>query len=131
MGKKRSRSERPTGSGGKVFTGASGALAAADSRGTVSCPPVEVWPVPRLSKLHGFRTRLNEAQRDLATRYVPLAEMQANNFGTTHQLDPDELRSTAYLALVEAARTFDLSREVNFATFARHRIRGALRDYWR
>jgi RNA polymerase sigma factor (sigma-70 family) len=92
---------------------------------------VEVWPVPRLSKLHGFRTKLNDAQRELATRYVPLAEMQANNFGTTHQLDPDELRSTAYLALVEAARTFDLSRKVNFATFARHRIRGALRDYWR
>jgi RNA polymerase sigma factor (sigma-70 family) len=92
---------------------------------------VEVWPVPRLSKLHGFRTKLNDAQRELATRYVPLAESQACNFGTTHQLDPDELRSTAYLALVEAARTFDLSRKVNFATFARHRIRGALRDYLR
>jgi len=92
---------------------------------------VEVWPVPRLSKLHGFRSQLNDEQRELATRYVPMAESQATNYGTAFDLDPDELRSTAYLALVEAARTFDPSRKVNFATFARHRIRGALRDYLR
>jgi RNA polymerase sigma factor (sigma-70 family) len=35
------------------------------------------------------------------------------------------------MALVEAARTFDPARKVNFATYARHRIRGALRDYRR
>jgi RNA polymerase sigma factor (sigma-70 family) len=40
----------------------------------------------------------------------------------------DELRSAAYLALVEAAQSFDPSRNVDFATFARHRIEGALRD---
>jgi RNA polymerase sigma factor for flagellar operon FliA len=40
----------------------------------------------------------------------------------------DELRSAAYLALVEAAQSFDSSRNVDFATFARHRIEGALRN---
>src|SRR5262249_42190619 len=34
----------------------------------------------------------------------------------------------ALLALVEAAQSFDPSRNVNFATYARHRIEGALRD---
>ena len=37
----------------------------------------------------------------------------------------------AYMALVEAAKAFDPMRNVSFATFARHRIRGALRDYMR
>jgi RNA polymerase sigma factor (sigma-70 family) len=40
----------------------------------------------------------------------------------------DELESAAFLALVEAAQSFDPSRSVNFATYARYRIWGALRD---
>ena len=40
----------------------------------------------------------------------------------------DELQSAAFLALVEAAQSFDSSRRVGFATFARHRIWGALCD---
>jgi RNA polymerase sigma factor (sigma-70 family) len=47
---------------------------------------------------------------------------------TPWPVEQEELQSIAYLALVEAARTFDPSRNVNFATYARHRIRGALRD---
>ena len=35
------------------------------------------------------------------------------------------------MALVEAARNFDPSRKVGFSTYARHRIRGALRDFQR
>jgi len=45
--------------------------------------------------------------------------------------ESEELEATAYLALVEAAQNFDPARNVNFATFARHRIRGALRDFQR
>jgi RNA polymerase sigma factor (sigma-70 family) len=131
VGKKQSRGERPTVIRGTALAGASGPRGVAASSGAAPAAVVDVWPVPRLSKLRGFRTQLNDEQRELATRYVPLAESQAKNFGTEHPLDPDELRSTAYLALVEATRTFDPSRQVNFATFARHRIRGALRDYLR
>ena len=40
----------------------------------------------------------------------------------------DELQSAAFLALVEAAQSFDSSRGVGFATLARHRIWGALCD---
>jgi RNA polymerase sigma factor (sigma-70 family) len=43
----------------------------------------------------------------------------------------EEFESAAYLALVEAAQSFDSSRNVNFATYARHRIRGALYDVYR
>jgi RNA polymerase sigma factor (sigma-70 family) len=79
----------------------------------------------------GIQTGLNEDQRGLATRYLPMAESLAKAFEDRQKLERDELRSTAYMALVEAARTFDPYRKVNFATFARHRIRGALRDYMR
>jgi RNA polymerase sigma factor (sigma-70 family) len=40
----------------------------------------------------------------------------------------EEFESAAYLALVEAAQAFDPSRNVHFATYARHRIWGALKD---
>jgi len=62
---------------------------------------------------------------------MPLARSLANGYRYERVVERDELRSTAYLALVEAARTFDPKRNVNFATYARHRIRGALRDFQR
>ena len=43
----------------------------------------------------------------------------------------EEFESAAFLALVEAAQSFDSSRNVHFATYARHRIRGALYDVYR
>jgi RNA polymerase sigma factor (sigma-70 family) len=43
----------------------------------------------------------------------------------------EEYESAAFLALVEAAQSYDSSRNVNFATYARHRIRGALYDVYR
>jgi RNA polymerase sigma factor (sigma-70 family) len=89
------------------------------------------WPVPIHAGCHEIRTGLNDDQRGLASRYLPMAESLANAYHSRRQIERDELQSTAYLALVEAARNFDPGRKVNFATFARHRIRGALRDYVR
>jgi RNA polymerase sigma factor (sigma-70 family) len=73
------------------------------------------------------RTPLNEDQKVLATRYLPLARSMARRLKVTYPAGGDEFESTACLALVEAAQSFDPSRNVNFATFARYRIRGALR----
>jgi RNA polymerase sigma factor (sigma-70 family) len=55
----------------------------------------------------------------------------ANAQKSKAHIEREELKSTAYMALVEAAKSFDPNRKVSFATFARHRIRGALRDYLR
>jgi RNA polymerase sigma factor (sigma-70 family) len=46
-------------------------------------------------------------------------------------LEGEEFESAAMLALVEAAQSFDPGRNVKFATFARYRISGALRDVQR
>jgi RNA polymerase sigma factor (sigma-70 family) len=77
------------------------------------------------------REPLTEEQRGLATKYLPLAQTLAIRYRFQRLDEREELESTAYMALVEAALTFDPGRNVNFATFARHRIRGALRDYQR
>jgi RNA polymerase sigma factor (sigma-70 family) len=74
------------------------------------------------------RIPLTDEQRDLAVQYLPLAESIAARWCINPQIGRDELLATAYLALVEAAQTFDPCRNVHFATFARRRIRGALRD---
>ena len=77
---------------------------------------------------HRTRPPLDEGQRELATRYLPLARSMAGRMGKRLPGASDELQSVASLALVEAAQSFDPSRNVNFATFARLRIQGALLD---
>jgi RNA polymerase sigma factor (sigma-70 family) len=89
---------------------------------------------PQLSEVHGptrRRTPLTEDQRTLAVNYLPMARQLAQRLSTTWPTHPDELQSTAYMALVEAAQTFDPTRNVGFGTYARHRIRGAIRDFQR
>ncbi len=74
---------------------------------------------------------LNEVQRDLASRFLPLARALARPLKEIFAQWRDEFESAACLALVEAARSFDPSRNIQFATFARFRIRGALVDVGR
>ncbi len=71
---------------------------------------------------------MSDDQRELAVRYIPMAQALARRAVWLGPSESEELQSAAYMALVEAASTFDPSRKVNFATYARHRIRGALRD---
>ena len=74
---------------------------------------------------------LTEEQRELAIKYLPMARGLAQRLYPTSPAHPEELQSTAYLALVDAARTFDPARNVGFGGFARHRIRSAIRDFQR
>ena len=74
---------------------------------------------------------LDAAQRDLAARFLPLARALAKPLKELFVHWKDEFESAACLALVEAARSFDPSRNIQFATFARFRIRGALVDVGR
>jgi RNA polymerase sigma factor (sigma-70 family) len=74
---------------------------------------------------------LNDDQRELAARFLPLARSLARPLKEMFAIWRDEFESAACLALVEAARSFDPSRNIQFATFARFRIRGALVDVGR
>ena len=77
------------------------------------------------------RAPLNDDQRGLTMRYLPLAQALAVRMARSRPSARDEFESAAFLALVEAAQAFDPSRSVNFTTFARYRIRGALMDLQR
>jgi RNA polymerase sigma factor (sigma-70 family) len=74
---------------------------------------------------------LTEEQRALAARFLPLARSLAKPMKEIFNEWKDEFESAACLALVEAARSFDPSRNIQFSTFARFRIRGALVDVGR
>jgi RNA polymerase sigma factor (sigma-70 family) len=92
--------------------------------------PGDAKPFPEKCDPCPRRSPLTEDQRKLAARYLPLAWAMVRR--TRYPaLERDELKSAAYVALVEAAQTFDPERNVNFATFARHRIRGAMSDFRR
>lgn len=77
------------------------------------------------------RAPLTASQQHLATRYLPLARTLAKPLKRGWPAESDEFESAACLALVEAAQSFDATRNVKFATFARYRIWGALRDVQR
>jgi RNA polymerase sigma factor (sigma-70 family) len=131
VGKKRSRKEGPSSAGRRSFSKSSGPQGSSRPGPAGDRPRSDRWPVPKHAAHGGTRNGLNEDQRGLATRYLPMAQSLANAFEARQRIERDELQSTAYMALVQAARTFDPYRKVNFATYARHRIRGALRDYMR
>ncbi len=74
---------------------------------------------------------MTEEQQELAAQYLPLARSLAKPLKEIFSQWRDEFESAACMALVEAARSFDPSRNIQFATFARFRIRGALVDVGR
>jgi DNA-directed RNA polymerase specialized sigma subunit len=77
------------------------------------------------------RPPLTFEQQDLAKRYVPMARSLAKPLKAAWPLEREEFDSAAMVALVEAAQSFDPTRNVKFGTFARFRIWGALRDVQR
>lgn len=86
-----------------------------------------------MSSLHNpeRRTPLTASQQELAAQYLPLARALARPMKLTWPVAADDFESAACYALVEAAQSYDPARNVKFATFARFRIRGALRDVQR
>jgi len=67
---------------------------------------------------------------DLVSQYMPLSKSIARDM-SKKTADREEVTNAAFLGLVEAASNFDETDGTNFAVFARHRIRGAILDYWR
>ncbi len=69
----------------------------------------------------------------LVEQYVPLANKLAyeRKRNLPKFIDVEELKSAAYMGLVEAATRFDQELGVAFSTFAYPRIFGAIQDYLR
>jgi RNA polymerase sigma factor (sigma-70 family) len=63
--------------------------------------------------------------------HLPLAEKLASQENMKVFCGLDEIRSAAYMGLVDAARKFDPSRNVPFGAYARTRIVGEIKDHLR
>jgi RNA polymerase sigma factor (sigma-70 family) len=74
------------------------------------------------------RRQLSPDQQALAARFIPLARRLALSWKRKLHNGWEEFESAALFALVQAAASYDPARGVKFATYARHRIDGALRD---
>src|SRR4051812_1699576 len=71
--------------------------------------------------------------QSLVEQYIPLANKLAcrRKKDLPRFVDIEELKSAAYLGLVEAASRYDPKVGVIFSTFAYPRIFGAIQDYLR
>lgn len=65
-------------------------------------------------------------QNDLILKYLHFAEKLAKKYS---QFRDDELKSAAYVGLIDAAIKYN--GKSNFSTYARFRINGAMKDYLR
>jgi RNA polymerase sigma factor (sigma-70 family) len=74
------------------------------------------------------RPPMTPAQQALALHYLPLARSLAKPFKKAWAPYWDDFESAACLGLVEAAQSYDASKQVEFPTYARRRILGELRD---
>jgi RNA polymerase sigma factor (sigma-70 family) len=101
----------------------------AESNETDAAAPAA--PAVRRRGRRSDRGPLTKDQQNLAARYVPLAHKLAKPMKKNWPREHHDFESAALMALVEAARSFDESRNVKFSTFVRIRIWGALRDVQR
>lgn len=71
--------------------------------------------------------------QELVVQYVPLANKLAyqKKKSLPNFVDVEDLKSAAYLGLVEAATRYDESKGVAFSTFAYPRIFGEIHDFLR
>ncbi len=102
------------------------------SMATEMCPETEM-PTQRetATRPRRPRVRLTPERQKLATRYMALARRVARPFKAGWPHNWEDFESAALYALVEAAESFDPTRNVRFSTYAYHRIVGALRDVQR
>ncbi|KAA0222432.1 MAG: sigma-70 family RNA polymerase sigma factor [Planctomycetota bacterium] len=69
----------------------------------------------------------------LVQHYYPLARRQASQFRKrcTARFDPDDVLCAAGEGLLAAVMTYEPAFQTRFETYAAHRIRGAILDWWR
>lgn len=74
-----------------------------------------------------------EERNQLVINYIPLANKIAisKNKSTPKSISLDDLKSEAYVGLIDAANKFDLKYSCSFSTYAKIRILGSIKDYLR
>jgi len=78
-------------------------------------------------------TKSVELRNKLAEYYLPLVKIVGGRLAVSlpPHLDKDDLISSGFFGLMDAIERFDITRNIQFKTYAGVRIRGAMIDYLR
>lgn len=78
-------------------------------------------------------TKSVEIRNKLAEYYLPLVKIVGGRLAVSlpPHLDKDDLISSGFFGLMDAIERFDITRNIQFKTYAGVRIRGAMIDYLR
>ena len=78
-------------------------------------------------------TKAVELRNELAEYYLPLVKIVGGRLAVSlpPHLDKDDLISSGFFGLMDAIERFDITRNIQFKTYAGVRIRGAMIDYLR
>ena len=85
--------------------------------------PIALWKAYQKTPTEALRNQLIE-------HYLPIVRYTAERVAATlpQSVDIDDLMSTGLFGLIEAIKSFDLSRGVKFKTYCSWRVRGAILD---
>jgi RNA polymerase sigma factor for flagellar operon FliA len=96
---------------------------------TAECPDLAPALVTGFIK----ETQSRAWREALVTEYLPLVNSVMHRLSPrlAFSMEADDIRSAGVIGLVDAARRYDSSREIQFRTYAEFRVRGAMLDYLR
>lgn len=91
--------------------------------------PVEMLP-GKVAKLYQRSSIREYTEDELVVKYAPLVLKMVHRIAPVMHsvVDFEDLKSVAYFALVQSARSFDPEIGVAFEVYCKHRIRGAILD---
>lgn len=69
-----------------------------------------------------------EARNEIAQQMFDFMKTEVETFAARRRIDPGEVLGSAFVGLTQAIERFDTQRGNRFATYARHRIQGAMAD---
>jgi RNA polymerase sigma factor FliA len=84
----------------------------------------------KVARLYQRSSIKDYSEEELVVKYAPLVLKMVHRIApVTHPVvDFEDLKSVAYFALVQSARSFDPELGVAFEVYCKHRIRGAILD---
>jgi RNA polymerase sigma factor FliA len=88
---------------------------------------------PALITVPAKETQNREWRNALVTQYLPLVNSVMHRLSPklACSLEADDIRSAGVIGLMDAAERYEQSRDIQFRTYAKFRVRGAILDYLR
>ncbi|MBI2343183.1 MAG: sigma-70 family RNA polymerase sigma factor [Deltaproteobacteria bacterium] len=105
-------------------------MASSGKKSTRPARPPQSSPQSKAEREQAHHAELERHRNELVKQYFPYATSIANRVSQSlsADVDYDDVLCNARLGLLEAAKRFDETQDVDFRTFAYYRIKGAIYD---